>query len=102
MSGAGVEDQKEGKEGVNLGVSGALAAETNTFNNVLVKYSEPPEARKPRKKWRLYVFKGRGRPEKWLRSSYSKALRTRLVHCVDQKRHKLICGAFMIYIAFLI
>ncbi len=64
MSGAGGEDQKEGKEGVNLGVSGALAAETNTFNNVLVKYSEPPEARKPRKKWRLYVFKGRWRPEK--------------------------------------
>ncbi len=63
MSGAGGEDQKEGKEGVNLGVSGALAAETNTFNNVLVKYSEPPEARKPRKKWRLYVFKGRRRPE---------------------------------------
>jgi smad nuclear-interacting protein 1 len=69
VSGAGGEDQKEGgKEGVNLSVSGALAAETNTFNNVLVKYSEPPEARKPRKKWRLYVFKGRGRPEKCFRS----------------------------------
>jgi hypothetical protein len=85
VSGAGGEDQKEGKEGVNLGVSGALAAETNTFNNVLVKYSEPPEARKPRKKWRLYVFKGRRRPEKWLRS-YSKSLRARLVYCVLIKR----------------
>lgn len=46
------------KEGVNLGLSGALATETNTFNGTVVKYSEPPEARKPRKKWRLYVFKG--------------------------------------------
>jgi len=60
-SGAQKEDVSgaPGKEGVNLGVSGALAAETNTFANTLVKYSEPPEARKPRKKWRLYVFKGR-------------------------------------------
>jgi smad nuclear-interacting protein 1 len=49
----------EQKEGVNLGLSGALATESNTFNGTLVKYSEPPEARKPRKKWRLYVFKGR-------------------------------------------
>lgn len=46
------------KEGVNLGLSGALANETNTMNGVVVKYSEPPEARKPKKKWRLYVFKG--------------------------------------------
>ncbi len=27
-------------------------------NGVTVKYSEPTEARKPRIKWRLYVFKG--------------------------------------------
>ena len=47
------------KEGVNLGLSGALAGDTNTVNGVLVKYSEPPEARKPKKKWRLYVFKGK-------------------------------------------
>lgn len=49
---------KDGKEGVNLGLSGALTAETNTVNGVVVKYCEPQEARKPKKKWRLYVFKG--------------------------------------------
>ena len=51
-------EEKEEKEGVNLGLSGALTAESNTFNGTVVKYSEPPEARKPKKKWRLYVFKG--------------------------------------------
>ena len=45
------------KEGVNLGLSGSLAADTNTVNGSLVKYSEPAEAKKPKKKWRLYVFK---------------------------------------------
>ena len=44
---------------MNLGLSGALAGESNTVNGVVVKYSEPPEARKPKKKWRLYVFKGK-------------------------------------------
>ena len=38
--------------------SGALAAETNTVRGVVLKYSEPPEAKKPTKKWRLHVFKG--------------------------------------------
>ena len=46
------------KEGVNLGLSGALTADANTVGGTVVKYSEPPEARKPRRKWRLYVFKG--------------------------------------------
>ena len=36
---------------------GALTEETNTFNGVVVKYSEPPEARKPKRRWRFYVFK---------------------------------------------
>jgi smad nuclear-interacting protein 1 len=40
-----------------------LAAATNTVKNVdgtstLLKYNEPPEARKPLVGWRLYVFKG--------------------------------------------
>lgn len=43
----------------NFGNSGALAAETNTFKGVVLKYNEPPEARKPNKGWRLYVFKGK-------------------------------------------
>jgi hypothetical protein len=40
-----------------------LAAATNTVKNsdgtsTLLKYNEPPEARKPLVGWRLYVFKG--------------------------------------------
>jgi smad nuclear-interacting protein 1 len=27
-------------------------------NGTVLKYNEPPEARKPSQKWRLYVFKG--------------------------------------------
>ncbi|KAJ7644010.1 smad nuclear interacting protein 1 [Roridomyces roridus] len=43
--------------------SGLLAAETNTVKAVngdstVLKYNEPPEARKPSLGWRLYVFKG--------------------------------------------
>jgi smad nuclear-interacting protein 1 len=41
----------------DFGLSGALAAETNTVNGVSLKYSEPPEAAKPTKRWRLYCFK---------------------------------------------
>jgi len=32
--------------------------DTNTINGVVVRYSQPEEARKPKTKWRLYVFKG--------------------------------------------
>jgi len=46
------------KEGVNLGLSGALTEESNTFNGIVIKYSEPPEARKPKRRWRFYTFKG--------------------------------------------
>ncbi|KAK0201852.1 hypothetical protein DFS33DRAFT_1455670 [Desarmillaria ectypa] len=48
----------------NFGASGLLAAETNTVksidgkNSTVLKYNEPPEARKPVLGWRLYVFKG--------------------------------------------
>ena len=44
------------------------------MNGVVVKYSEPPEARKPKKKWRLYVFKGKYNPKvkKYLYPSYIK------------------------------
>ncbi|CAG8509281.1 6678_t:CDS:2 [Ambispora leptoticha] len=48
----------KGTQKPNFGLSGKLAAETNTFNGVVLKYHEPPEARKPAEKWRLYVFKG--------------------------------------------
>ncbi|KAJ8882589.1 hypothetical protein PR048_014400 [Dryococelus australis] len=46
------------KEKPNFGLSGKLAEETNTYKGVVLKYSEPPEARKPKKRWRLYPFKG--------------------------------------------
>lgn len=41
-----------------FGLSGALAAETNKVNGVVLVHQEPPEARKPTARWRLYVFKG--------------------------------------------
>uniref|UniRef100_A0A0K0DGC7 FHA domain-containing protein n=1 Tax=Angiostrongylus cantonensis TaxID=6313 RepID=A0A0K0DGC7_ANGCA len=43
---------------VNLGVSGKLAEDTNMYRGVLIKYNEPPEAKKPTLRWRLYPFKG--------------------------------------------
>ncbi|KAL4459203.1 hypothetical protein ABPG75_014068 [Micractinium tetrahymenae] len=41
-----------------FGLSGALVAETNKVNGVVLLHNEPAEARKPTTKWRLYVFKG--------------------------------------------
>lgn len=46
------------KEQPNFGLSGKLTEDTNTVNGVVVKYAEPPEARKPKRRWRLYPFKG--------------------------------------------
>ncbi|KAI9826966.1 MAG: hypothetical protein M1826_006542 [Phylliscum demangeonii] len=49
------------KQQPNYAPSGRLAAETNTVaGGVVLKYHEPPEARKPAAMadWRLYVFKG--------------------------------------------
>jgi smad nuclear-interacting protein 1 len=49
----------------NFKPSGLLAAETNTVKaadgktSAVLKYNEPPEARKPVLGWRLYVFKGK-------------------------------------------
>lgn len=47
----------------NFAPSGLLAAATNTVQaadgtSTVLKYNEPPEARKPILSWRLYVFKG--------------------------------------------
>lgn len=62
-------DGGEGEEPVaksvepNFQQSGALAAETNTLRGVVLKYNEPPEARKPVRNWRLYVFKGKEQVE---------------------------------------
>ncbi|TCD70527.1 hypothetical protein EIP91_002873 [Steccherinum ochraceum] len=53
---------EEDKAKPNFGASGLLAAETKTVkdasgNKTVLKYHEPPEARKPVVGWRLYVFK---------------------------------------------
>lgn len=53
-----VVDDTDDNSRVNLGLSGRLMEETNMVNGVIVKYSEPVEARKPKTRWRLYVFKG--------------------------------------------
>ncbi|CAJ0965260.1 unnamed protein product [Ranitomeya imitator] len=45
------------KEAPNFELSGALLEDTNTFRGVVIKYSEPPEAHVPKKRWRLYPFK---------------------------------------------
>lgn len=49
-------DQEKAKP--DFGLSGKLAEDTNTFKGVVIKYNEPPEARKPKIRWRLYPFKG--------------------------------------------
>ncbi|OQS06063.1 Smad nuclear interacting protein-like [Thraustotheca clavata] len=61
----GQPEKEEEKEPVevqkpNFGLSGALAKDSatgNTRNGVVMKWCEPPEARVPDKRWRLYVFK---------------------------------------------
>ncbi|XP_050182280.1 smad nuclear-interacting protein 1 [Myiozetetes cayanensis] len=45
------------KEKPSFELSGALLEDTNTFRGVVIKYSEPPEARVPKTRWRLYPFK---------------------------------------------
>lgn len=56
-----MEDQQQNEEEKehepDFGLSGALAAETNTVNGVVLLHNEPPEARPPTTRWRLYVFK---------------------------------------------
>ncbi|XP_068244766.1 uncharacterized protein [Palaemon carinicauda] len=49
---------KDGVQRPNMGLSGKLSEDTNTFNGVVIKYSQPPEARKPKRRWRWYIFKG--------------------------------------------
>lgn len=53
-------DEKEKsveKEKPNFGLSGKLTEDANKVNGVVIKYAEPPEARRPKRKWRLYPFK---------------------------------------------
>eukprot|EP00850_Spirogloea_muscicola_P007381 SM000037S13516 [mRNA] locus=s37:316675:318658:- [translate_table: standard] len=41
----------------SFALSGKLAEETNKVRGVALLFTEPPEARKPTTRWRLYVFK---------------------------------------------
>ena len=57
-------DKNKEKGKPNFKNSGLLAAATNTVKlqdgtSTVMKYNEPPEARKPTVGWRLYVFKGK-------------------------------------------
>ncbi|XVE50586.1 hypothetical protein DITRI_Ditri01bG0174900 [Diplodiscus trichospermus] len=49
-------DAKE-KQKPTFELSGKLAAETNRVRGVTLLFNEPPDARKPNIRWRLYVFK---------------------------------------------
>lgn len=51
------EKEPGNKEKPSFELSGALLEDTNTFRGVVIKYTEPPEARIPKKRWRLYPFK---------------------------------------------
>ena len=46
------------KDKPNFGLSGKLTEETNKVNGIVIKYAEPPEAKVPKRRWRLYPFKG--------------------------------------------
>jgi smad nuclear-interacting protein 1 len=52
-----VDSNEDKKDKPNFGLSGALAAESNSSNGVVLKYQEPKEAALPIMKWRLYVYK---------------------------------------------
>jgi hypothetical protein len=69
----------------NFGNSGLLARETNLVKGVQIKYNEPPEARKPLKNWRLYVFKGTEQIGAW--SDPSWAHHSDLIHIYKQSAY---------------
>ena len=56
----GDEAKQQEKKKADFGLSGALASDErtgNVYNGILLKFSEPPEARAPNTRWRLYVFR---------------------------------------------
>ncbi|KAH0946596.1 hypothetical protein HN011_010459 [Eciton burchellii] len=46
------------KEKPNFELSGKLTEDRNTVNGVVIKYTEPQDAWMPKRRWRLYPFKG--------------------------------------------
>ncbi|KAK3032932.1 hypothetical protein RJ639_036103 [Escallonia herrerae] len=57
MAAAEEELQAKEKQKPSFELSGKLAEETNRFRGVTLLFTEPPDARKPDIRWRLYVFK---------------------------------------------
>ncbi|KAG0607325.1 hypothetical protein M758_8G019700 [Ceratodon purpureus] len=54
---AALEAKEKEKAQPTFEYSGKLAAETNKVRGITLAFVEPPEARKPTTRWRLYVFK---------------------------------------------
>lgn len=56
-----MEKLQQEREKANFGLTGALAKDERTgnlLNGVLLKFTEPLDAAKPTKLWRIYIFKG--------------------------------------------
>ena len=57
----GEDVEEEDKEKANFGLSGALAKDSvtgNVYKGVILKWTEPLDAKVPSRGWRVYVFKG--------------------------------------------
>lgn len=52
-----LEAKEKAKAQPSFGLSGKLAEETNKVRGITLLFTEPPEARQPSMRWRLYVFK---------------------------------------------
>jgi smad nuclear-interacting protein 1 len=60
------------REQPNFGLSGLLTAGMNMRHGIEIKYLEPPDAKVPTRRWRLYVFKD-GKPQEDPLRLYSKS-----------------------------
>lgn len=58
---SGADVHEDDREKANFGLSGALAKDAvtgNVYNGVVLKWTEPLDAKPPGRGWRVYVFKG--------------------------------------------
>ncbi|KAF1352000.1 SMAD/FHA domain-containing protein [Delphinella strobiligena] len=90
------------KQKPNFNATGLLAKEANTVagTNTVLKYHEPPEARKPpsKEQWRIYVFKGKDTVDDihlfsrscWLMGRDDKICDYHLQHPSSSKQHAVI------------
>jgi len=96
------EHQEYDKEAPNFGATGILAAEANRVlgTNIVLKYSEPADARLPPSKqdWRLYIFKGEEISEEvpifnrscWLMGRERSVVDLMIEHPSASKQHAVI------------